>query len=86
MVGNYGIKAKVSHLPIVFFYHDMHDDVKNFVYSFSTCQYNKYNIQAPYVLLQPLWIPQQVLKNIFMELITNLSSSSTKTFIWIVVD
>ncbi|MCI30016.1 transposon TF2-1 polyprotein, partial [Trifolium medium] len=64
----------------------MHHDVKQFVNSCDVCQHNKYNTHAPYGLLQPLPLPQQVWEDISMDFITNLPTTHNKSVIWVVVD
>jgi hypothetical protein len=64
----------------------MHKDVKQFVNSCNTCQYNKYNTHSPYGLLQPLPLPEQVWEDISMDFITNLPLTNNKSTIWVVID
>lgn len=84
--GHSGIQATLARVFASFYWPGMHRDVKKFVNTCSICQHNKYNTRAPYGLLQPLPLPQQVWDDISMDFITNLPPSNHKTTIWVIVD
>lgn len=84
--GHSGIQATLARLSASFYWPGMHKDVKTFVNACHICQHNKYNTHAPYGLLQPLPLPQQVWDDISMDFITHLPCSNNKTAIWVIVD
>ncbi|KAL0342902.1 UNVERIFIED_CONTAM: Retrovirus-related Pol polyprotein from transposon [Sesamum angustifolium] len=84
--GHSGTKATLARLSGSFYWPSMLADVKKFVRECLVCQRNKYSSQAPYGLLHPLVIPDQVWEDISMDFITHLPSSAGKTTIWVVVD
>jgi hypothetical protein len=84
--GHSGIQPTLARLSASFYWPGMHKDVKQFVNSCNTCQYNKYNTHSPYGLLQPLPLPEQVWEDISMDFITNLPLTNNKSTIWVVID
>jgi len=86
MGGYSGFKATLDRISTTFYWPCMYKDVKELIRQCATCQFNKYIIQSPYGLLQPLHTPNQVWEEISMDFITNLPLSNNKTAIWVVVD
>ena len=84
--GHSGIQATLARVSASFYWPGMHKEIKNFVHTCNTCQHNKYNTHAPYGLIQPLPLPQQVWEDISMDFITHLPPSQNKTAIWVIVD
>lgn len=84
--GHSGVKATLARLSAVFYWPGMYKDVKNFIKQCEVCQRSKYETHAPYGLLQPLPIPNQVWEDISMDFITHLPLSANCTVIWVVVD
>ncbi|KAK4426938.1 hypothetical protein Salat_1462600 [Sesamum alatum] len=84
--GHSGLKPTMARFAASFSWPRMYKEVKQFIQQCTVCRQNMYLSQAPYGLLQPLLIPQEVWEDISMDFMTHLPNSSRKTIIWVVID
>ncbi|KAK2387384.1 hypothetical protein QL285_061173 [Trifolium repens] len=84
--GHSGVQKTLGRLKENMYWHNMKQDVENFVKTCSTCQQTKHPNHSPYGLLQPLPIPHGVWEDISLDFIVGLPSFQGSTVILVVVD
>lgn len=67
-----GVAKTVELISRIFYWKNMHRDIKEYISTCISCQQNKVSNQAPLGLLQPIPTPEQRWHTITMDLITSL--------------
>ncbi|MCI14451.1 hypothetical protein A2U01_0035582, partial [Trifolium medium] len=84
--GHAGITRTIARIKSQFYWHDMKQDITDYVQKCVVCQQAKTTNTSPAGLLQPLPIPTQVWEDIAMDFITGLHPSFGYTTIMVIVD
>lgn len=84
--GHSGKKMTLARLSAVVYWPEMKNTVENYTKQCHICQLVKYQTSNPYVLLNPLPIPENTWEDISMDFITHLPNSNGKSTIWVLVD
>jgi hypothetical protein len=84
--GHSGVAATYYKIKKHFAWKGLKQDVESFIKQCETCQHAKHALEHPMRLLQPLPIPEGVLRDLSMDFIKGLPKSDGYSVILVVVD
>jgi len=84
--GHSGVAATYYKIKKHFAWKGLKQDVESFIKQCETCQHAKHSLQHPMGLLQPLPIPEGVLRDLSMDFIEGLPKSDGYSVILVVID